>query len=306
MTTNAARIAQRAADREYRRGLIIHKAVECLRESAESIKANASGNEAATLIAESVEQAKAYVTKHLGKLDADARDDADDNDERNRNLGRLEREGEDEDDGDDEHPDKKLSRLADFVSQSHRTTRDGALRWLTTTRQGREFQRTHKGDTMQKDSLQTIVKDHGIVAFAKMVADDGDAHGLDEETFTRLATEHAVKLYPDKRPDAAFAKLFSDQSPDGVALRKAHTVIKDQMVITPVFVGGADARAVDNPKSALDELDALVSEQRARAPWLSISQAWAKVYEDPANRELTKRERAEARARMGDHPSYPR
>ena len=218
MKTNAARIAQRAADAEYRRGQIMGRAIKSLTESLQSIKANASGSEAVALIAESTAQARAYVTKHLGKLDA-KRDDGDDNDERNRNFGRL---GEDDgDDGDGEHPDKKLSRLADFVSQSHRTNRDGALRWLTTTRQGREFTRTHKGDTTMPDTLQSIIKQHGVIAFAKMVADDGDAHGLDEETFTRLVTEHAQKLYPSMRPDAAFSKLYCDSGEDGRAFRRS-------------------------------------------------------------------------------------
>jgi hypothetical protein len=299
MKTNAARIAQRAADAEYRRGQIMGRAIKSLTESLQSIKANASGSEAVALIAESTAQARAYVTKHLGKLDA-KRDDGDDNDERNRNFGRL---GEDDgDDGDGEHPDKKLSRLADFVSQSHRTNRDGALRWLTTTRQGREFTRTHKGDTTMPDTLQSIIKQHGVIAFAKMVADDGDAHGLDEETFTRLVTEHAQKLYPGVRPDQAFAKAFSDQGADGVALRKAHAVIKDTMVITPVFVGGAEARDVNDPKSAMVQLNTLVEEQRKRSPGMSAAQAFAQVYKD--NPKLAQQEREENRPKPGDHPSY--
>jgi hypothetical protein len=65
--------------------------------------------------------------------------------------------------------------------------------------------------------------------------------------------------------------------------------------LTPRLTGGAAARAVDNPKSALDELQALVDQQRAVNPALSESQAWQRVYEHPDNQALAARERAENR-----------
>jgi hypothetical protein len=61
------------------------------------------------------------------------------------------------------------------------------------------------------------------------------------------------------------------------------------------FVGGADARAVNNPKSALAQLQELVDEQRRNNPTLSEAGAFARVYTDPANAELAQRERHENR-----------
>jgi hypothetical protein len=52
---------------------------------------------------------------------------------------------------------------------------------------------------------------------------------------------------------------------------------------------------VDDPRSALDELQELVDAQRAANPALSESEAWLRVYEHPDNRELAQRERLENR-----------
>src|SRR2546430_8708270 len=60
--------------------------------------------------------------------------------------------------------------------------------------------------------LRSIAKDFGVIAVAKLINTDQDAHGITEAELTALATEHATKLYPSMRPDAAFAKLFSDAS----------------------------------------------------------------------------------------------
>jgi hypothetical protein len=76
------------------------------------------------------------------------------------------------------------------------------------------------------EKLLAIGKAGGAVAMAKIINADNDAHGIDESEYTRIVTEHAQKLFPDKRSDSAFATVFSDNGPDGVLLRKAHNVVK--------------------------------------------------------------------------------
>jgi hypothetical protein len=55
--------------------------------------------------------------------------------------------------------------------------------------------------------------------------------------------------------------------------------------------GGRAATAVDNPKSALAQLQALVDAQRAQNPTLSEAQVFAQVYAN--NPSLAKQERLE-------------
>jgi hypothetical protein len=80
--------------------------------------------------------------------------------------------------------------------------------------------------TERTENLLTIGKAGGAVAMAKILVADNDAHGIDESTYTQIVTEHAQKLFPDKTPDAAFAKLFAGTGPDAVQLRKGHAVVR--------------------------------------------------------------------------------
>jgi hypothetical protein len=70
------------------------------------------------------------------------------------------------------------------------------------------------------------------------------------------------------------------------------------MPIRPLYVGGSSVD-VDSPEDALAQLEALVAQMRAASPELSKAQAFSRVYQDPANIGLVKRERQQARARMG-------
>lgn len=273
--------AMKAAD-DDERGEIVAKAARCLTESIESIKAYAEPGERAALIAESTEQAKAWLAKQLAKADAEAddHDEADDDDRRNRNLARIEREGEhedeDEDDGDDDDGEHTVehhaSRVADLLVEAGTfKDRQGALAHLLHSHDGAALlhrMRTTKGANMaKKDTWQSVVKKHGIVAIAKMIAADGDAYGLDEHAFTALITEHAKRLYPDMRPDAAFAKLYSGA--DGIALRKAMPII---VSLQPMTSGG-----VDEQRAAIEDTEASEAykqlQEIGRQKWPTASEA---------------------------------
>jgi hypothetical protein len=53
-----------------------------------------------------------------------------------------------------------------------------------------------------------------------------------------------------------------------------------------------------------DEIKRMSVELRARHPFLTPEQAFARVYQDPANRELVRRERQSAHDRFGYVPAH--
>jgi hypothetical protein len=64
------------------------------------------------------------------------------------------------------------------------------------------------------------------------------------------------------------------------------------MPTAPSVVGGRDATDIDADQSkAYEQLQALAAEMRRRSPELRLSsqQAFARVFEDPANAELASR-----------------
>jgi hypothetical protein len=86
-------------------------------------------------------------------------------------------------------------------------------------------------------------------------------------------------------PAAAFAKLYSDGSEDGVILREAHGIVK-AAAFTPIVVDGNDDNP-DDAREASQALSRLVEEERARAPWMSAEQLFEVVMRK--NQELTAR-----------------
>jgi hypothetical protein len=138
-----------------------------------------------------------------------------------------------------------------------------------------------------------LVKSAGIVAVAKAIVDEGRSYGIDEHEFTRLATEHAQRAYPNMSADAAFAKVFSDNGPDGVMLRKAHALTKSRFDLEPVYVGGPDAthEAINSTEQseAYAQLEAMAAKLRASSPWLSSEQAFARTFEDPKNAAIARK-----------------
>jgi hypothetical protein len=65
------------------------------------------------------------------------------------------------------------------------------------------------------------------------------------------------------------------------------------MPLVPTVVVELD---VDDPRSAIDALNAMAEKMRAASPGMTPAQVFAAVYQDPANAKLALRERAEARA----------
>src|SRR5215467_3252417 len=245
MKTNAQVIAQRVADAEFRRGEIVAKAARCLTESIESIKAYAEPEERAALIAESVEQAKVWLKKSFAE---DARgDEADDEDRENRI----------EDDDGENRGSKEFADLGDDDDgdEDGGRKKEKAMDW------------------------RGIVKRYGVTAVCKMIADDGDAHGLDEHTLTQLATEYAQKQFPNLSADRAFAKLY--ESAEGEVLRKAQAVAKMPILVSLMPQASG---SVEQQRAAIDDTEAseaykqLVAIGRQRWPTASEAQQFARAF----------------------------
>jgi hypothetical protein len=191
--------------------------------------------------------------KSFAEVEAE-RDEADDDAARNENFRDLA----DEDDGDDDD-DNVVS--AAVRAHGGKITAAEALTWLRSDTVGREFARAHsKGEPMNRtEKLNAFAKRAGdVVELAKSICEKGlPATLANEEDFTRLVTEYACKRFPGVKSDVAFSKLYCDSGEDGRAIRKALNIIKmpNMMSVTPMFVGGAEARDVNDPKSAMEQLD---------------------------------------------------
>ena len=163
---------------------------------------------------------------------------------------------------------------------------------MTQTTEELEAERTAK--------LDEVVKAYGIMPLAKQVVAEGSSYGIDESEFTKLAIAHAQRLYPDMSPAAAFEKLYSDGSEDGVILREAHGISKNAYAapyfdLQPVV---ADAQNVDDPSKAIAQLKEL---GRQKWPTESEEQQFLNAFTDPANAELA----AKAHRRPAATSIYP-
>jgi hypothetical protein len=141
------------------------------------------------------------------------------------------------------------------------------------------------------EQLRSIAKDFGVHRLAKLLIDDDNAHGISEFEFHKLMNDEAQKTKRDgETPDQAFARFYSDDA--NIDLRKAITIVKSVpnfMSIEATQVGGDDAfdtSVADSSAKAMAKLNEMAEEQRKRSPTLTVAQAFARVFEDPANKSL--------------------
>jgi hypothetical protein len=130
-----------------------------------------------------------------------------------------------------------------------------------------------------------------VVKVCKAMAADGDAYGTSEHELVDWLDKYA------RAHDTTFAKLYERGDDVGLAIRKAVDIAKNAQFLsrTATLSKAQDARAVNRPTAAIDQLMALAAEQRKNDSSLSESGAFARVYEDKANAELVRREREENR-----------
>jgi hypothetical protein len=216
----------------------------------------------------------------------------------------LEEAGEGEGDdvgGDVGGPDTRhhVERLADLVLQASDGSigRPQVLHWLLHSARGQQLVVRLRGTQKRKESpmtrsaeLSAIAKsEDGLATICKHVIDRGST-SITEHELSAVIGEVARREHPGATAAGAFAKLYNEDSDRGVLLRRAVQVAKG-------FNSAGPTRAAVAGGSAYDALQAKAAEARKADPKLTQAQAFAKVYEDPSNVEIVKRERADNRPR---------
>jgi hypothetical protein len=206
---------------------------------------------------------------------------ADDNRERDNGGGGVS----------DHHASKVADLLVEAGSFPHRAA---ALQHLLHKPSGQALlSRMHKAaEQTEKETpsmshsefVQSVVKQYGIVALAKSMVQDQKSYGLDEHTFTNLATEHAQRVFPNDRPDAAFSKLYQSEE----SVRRACAIAKSMPFVVslePVQVGAEDAQAVNDPAKAIEQLKQL---GRDRWPTASAADQFERALTAPEYHKLAR------------------
>jgi hypothetical protein len=110
------------------------------------------------------------------------------------------------------------------------------------------------------------------------------------------------KQYPRLTESAVFERAFSDPRNAALVARWYHRPLPSTIYPMPREWLQSDASSqrttnADRDTGAYDELMAKAEEYRNAHPELTEAQAFCKVFTDPVNRELAKRERIESAAR---------
>jgi hypothetical protein len=123
-------------------------------------------------------------------------------------------------------------RLADALvaASDHQISHEQAMNYLSS-----EGLLTQKKDNpsmlTRTEQLKAFAKNNGgVVRVAKFILAEG-AHGISEHDFTEMITEEARQHKRSGETDAqAFSKLFCDNTPEAILLRKAHAVVKGRAI----------------------------------------------------------------------------
>jgi hypothetical protein len=160
----------------------------------------------------------------------------------------------------------------------------------------------------------------GLDALARDIVKRGSSD-IGEREFTWMVTQAAKAVYPTLTEAATFSKMFQGSE----LLRRAHQVVQyvksdDSSDLDDAFddnprrgyrqraqtpEDARDDRQKDDVEpldsindedgdyqgDAYEELEARAEKLRKHDPSLSHAQAFAKIYQDPANRELVRAER---------------
>jgi hypothetical protein len=143
-----------------------------------------------------------------------------------------------------------------------------------------------------------------------------NARALGEHGMTKLITDYAKQRFPELTAAQAFVKCFTEDSDEGKALRTIHAISKGVVDADGPereygfgrgrgVAGGAldpdevEDEAEGEQDDAMDELNELAEQERKRDPSLSKAAAFTKVFCDPANVALAKRERTASMRKIG-------
>jgi hypothetical protein len=199
-----------------------------------------------------------------------------------------------------------IDELADLLveagSPDGEVSRESALQWLLHSRNGQAFvsrmaqarKRTNKGDIMTN-------KEDTAVTLAKAFVDSGGSF-LTESQLTEKINEYAqLSRQSGESLHQAFARVFAGNTAEAKLFRQAVAICKARDMFGNPPVQDSDEDVADEDRDndddddrdddAMDKLSAKAARLRETHPDLTPEQAFAKVYQDPANRLLVKRER---------------
>jgi hypothetical protein len=181
----------------------------------------------------------------------------------------------------------RLQQMVDAIRAHAPKLSDGEIvHFLLHTARGRAVAEHLSNITKRKDrptmSRQEIVKRYGLATIAKGMLKDNDPYGFSEHEFTEFMVAQA------KRKGVSFEKYFT--APENLDVRRAHQLTKGTLVeVQPISV---DVGFTDNGsdwQKAYAQLQEMAEELRQSAPYLTVAQAFERVFTDQANAELAAR-----------------
>jgi hypothetical protein len=195
------------------------------------------------------------------------------------------------------HLDQTLGQFADYVAVQMAEKRPkkpgkitGACKPATTDEDEVEAEpkvrvNTSAAPTRKEQAMDTVEAAHRVAKGERTAATRKDFYRAIEKLAEDYRRDHPTERLT---PERAFCKIALDTD-DGRALFKAHRLSpgNDYELATPKM---PDPVAV---APSLAKLNGLAHAVRAGDPTLTFEQAFAKVYEDPANRALVAAEKAE-------------
>jgi hypothetical protein len=268
---------------------IFKTAADALVESLDSIMTSGdSVDQKRSMVRESVLQCKAHLTDCLGPtLDLDlALDQLD-------GLGKsvadalsaiTQQPSPDRRDlVDDPEPDVDDDLVGKVVEMHDgKISRAQALEWIRGTPTGRELHRHHLNKGNNPMSTTEIIR---------KIAASGDTTMSEGELVDLVSNDAPLGT----RPDVYFAKMYSQDQ----GLRRAIQIAKGNVgalsrdVSKNVRKAAAPELPATGSGTAYDELSKIAAEYRDSHPELTEAQAFAKVYTNPANKDLAVRQRDE-------------
>jgi hypothetical protein len=160
---------------------------------------------------------------------------------------------------------------------------------LERRREQHGYQKREEGPLDQHQELISIMKNcGGPVGLCKGIIDRGRSP-CDEHSLVAALTKAASDQYPSLRPDTAFAQLYQAEE----SVRRACNFAKaagPMFDVTIVHPGDETRRTVNDTEQseAYQTLQSLADKLHAAATGkMSKQQAFAAVFTDPANRELS-------------------
>jgi hypothetical protein len=223
----------------------------------------------------------------LARMEAEAMAKADDGDDDSGDRENGER---NDGGGASDHSIAQLARL--LVASGKFGDHAQALDHLLNTPYGAALlhrTRAHKAkDHPMQDSLTAIMKDAGIAATCAIIIAKGSTT-ITESELVEAATKVAAERHPNMSPAQAFERVYSDQSEEGLALRKAVAIAKAMPFVadlTPLVVGGEDTRDLSDESEAIAQLKELGAR---KWPTASEAQQFANAFSDPVNKEIANR-----------------